>query len=210
MKRLYLTSTVNFVAERLAKDLNPKAPNNQLAFILTATEDKHRTDKSWIENDRNSLKKAGFEVFDYTIAGKTKDQIRKDLNDVGYLYVEGGNTYYLLEKAQQSGFVDLVKDFVLREEKVYIGTSAGSIVASRDTYPAIKLDDLSVAPNLKGYEGFGLVDFTVLPHWGSDTFKNGYLPDGIAHTYKGNSELILLRDNQYIEVKDDWYRIVEV
>ncbi len=210
MKRLYLTSSVRMVANRIAQDFNLKSGNNSLVFIATATEDKERVDRSWIESDRDCLKDAGFEVFDYTIAGKNEDEIRNDLKDVDFIYVEGGNTYYLLEKAQQSGFVKVIRDFVLEEDKVYIGTSAGSIIASRDTFPAQKLDDVTLAPDLSGYEGFGLVDFTVLPHWGSDKFTDLYLPEGIAHTYKGNSQLIILRDNQYVEVKDDWYRIVEV
>ncbi len=209
MKRLYLTSTVNFVAKRIAQDLNPKAPMNKLAFVLTATEDKER-DTTWITNDKNSLKEVGFDVFDYTITNKNENEIRNDLKDTNFIYVEGGNTFYLLEKAQQSGFIKVIRDFILKEEKIYIGTSAGSIIAGRDTYPTLILDDVSLAPNLKGYKGFGLVDFTILPHWGSDKFKDLYLNLRLAHSYNGTSQLILLRDNQYVEVKDDWYRIIEV
>lgn len=209
MKRLYLTSSVSFVAERLEKDLQPKAPNNKMVFITTATEDEEH-DATWIIKDKDSLISAGFDVFEYTITGKKENEIREDLKDVNFIYVEGGNTFYLLEKAQQSGFINVIRDFVLKEEKVYIGTSAGSIIAGRDTYPTLILDDVSLAPNLKGYEGFGLVDFTVLPHWGSDKFKDLYLNHRLEHSYNGKSELILLRDNQYIEVKDDWYRIIEV
>lgn len=210
MKRLYLTSSVHLVASRIAQDFDLTSGKNKLVFITTATEDKDRTDLSWVASDRKCLQDAGFDVFDYTITGKIQNEIREDLKDVDFIYVEGGNTYYLLEKAQQSGFIQIIRDFVLTNGKVYIGTSAGSIIASRDTYPAVKLDDVSLAPDLQGYAGFGLVDFTVIPHWGSDKFTNLYLPDGIAHTYEGDSQLIVLRDNQYVEVKDDWYRIVEV
>lgn len=209
MKRLFLTSSVNFVAKRVVQDFNLVKGKNKLVFIATATEDKEH-DATWITKDRNSLREAGFDVFDYTITGKNEDEIRNDLKDVNYIYVEGGNTFYLLEKAQQSGFIKVIRDFILKEEKIYIGTSAGSIIAGRDTYPILILDDVSLAPNLKGYKGFGLVDFTILPHWGSDKFKDLYLNHRLEHSYNGKSELILLRDNQYVEVKDEWYRIVEV
>lgn len=209
MKRLYLTSSVNFVAKRIAEDFNLAEGKNKLVFITTATEDEPH-DSNWITNDRNSLKEAGFDVFDYTITGKNESKIRVDLKDADFIYVEGGNTFYLLEKAQQSGFINVIRDFVLNQGKIYIGTSAGSIIASRDTYPTFFLDDASLAPNLKGYEGFQLVDFVIFPHWGSDKFKDRYLNQRLEHSYKGNSEIILLRDNQYVEVKDDWYRIVEV
>lgn len=209
MKRLYLTSSVHAVAQRLAKDLTLNSDNNKLVFITTATEDKEH-DKSWMDNDRNALINAGFDVFDYTITNKSEEQIRKDLNHVNYVYVEGGNTFYLLEKAQQSNFINIIRDYILKDRKIYIGTSAGSIIASRDTYPTHFLDNAKLAPNLKGYEGFGLVDFVVFPHWGSEKFNDLYLNHRLEHAYEGNSQIILLRDNQYIEVKDDWYRIVEV
>ncbi|MHB8903587.1 MAG: Type 1 glutamine amidotransferase-like domain-containing protein, partial [Patescibacteria group bacterium] len=66
------------------------------------------------------------------------------------------------------------------------------------------------APKLKGYRGLGLVDFVVLPHWGSDHFRSRYLNQRLAHNYNLKNKLILLNDYQYIEVKDDWYKIVEV
>lgn len=209
MKRLYLTSTVHTVAEKIAKDFSLNSKNNKLVFILTATEDKQR-DTSWVESDKNALIKAGFDVFDYTISGKNEKQIREDLKEVDFIYVEGGNTYYLLQEAQKSNFIELIKDFILKENKVYIGTSAGSIIAAPDTYPALRLDDASLAPDLKGYAGFGLVDFIIFPHWGSTSFKDVYMDFRLKHSYEGNGKTILLRDSQYVEVKDEWYRIVEV
>ncbi len=209
MKKLYLTSSVHKVASRIAKDFDLKNGKNKLVFVTTATEDKEH-DSSWVTNDRNSLIKAGFEVADYTIAGKKADEIRAFMNDYDFIYIEGGNTFYLLEKSQQSGFMEIIRDLILKDEKIYIGTSAGSIIAGKDTYPTLRLDDASLAPNLKGYDGYGLVDFTILPHWGSKSFKELYLNRRLEHAYEGNSQLILLRDNQYIEVKDDWYQIVEV
>ncbi len=208
MKRLFLTSSVNFVASDIAKKLNLNK-GNKLVFITTASEYKAR-DLSWQDEDRNSLVQAGFDVFDYTIIGKKQKQLKEDLRGADYIYVSGGNTFYLLEKAQESGFIKIIRDLILKMGKIYIGTSAGSIIAGPDTYPAFRLDEVSKAPKIKGYKGFCLVDFTVLPHWGSDGFKDLYLNKRLNHAYNANNQLILLTDNQYIEVKDDWYRICEV
>ncbi len=209
MKRIYLTSSVHLVAMRIAKDFNlTKA--NKLVFITTATEDKKRPSPNWIDEDRSALMKAGFDVFGYTITGKTEKQIREDLENVNFIYVEGGNTFLLLERAQQTNFISIIRKLVLEEEKVYIGTSAGSIIASPDIYPTYILDNAEIASNLKGYKGFNLVDFIIFPHWGSNKFSELYLNKRLDHAYSGDSEIILLRDNQYVEVKDEWYRIVSV
>jgi dipeptidase E len=206
---MYLTSSVHLVATCIAKDFN-LTKDNKLVFITTATEDKKRSSPNWIDEDRNALMKAGFDVFDYTITGKTEKQIREDLINVNFIYIEGGNTFLLLERAQQTNFISIIRDLVLKEEKIYIGTSAGSVIASPDIYPIYILDKAEVASNLKGYKGFNLVDFIIFPHWGSDKFRELYLNKGLDHMYSGDNEIILLRDNQYIEVKDEWYRIVSV
>src|SRR3989344_9262982 len=203
MKRLYLTSSINLVAKRIAEELKPTDGKNKLVFINTASEDKVH-EGNWVEENRNSLKDVGFDVFDYTIRDKKEKRIRNDLKDMDVIYIDGGNTFYLLEKAQQSGFINVVRDLVLKDGKVYIGTSAGSVIAGPDIYPALRIDDASYAPNLRGYKGFNLVDFVILPHWGSVKFKELYLNHRLEHSYEGKSELILLRDNEYVEVKDDW------
>ncbi|HSW97344.1 MAG TPA: hypothetical protein VLF89_05970, partial [Candidatus Saccharimonadales bacterium] len=58
--------------------------------------------------------------------------------------------------------------------------------------------------------GLALVDFTVLPHWGSKYFKDLYLNQRLEHAYSMDNKLILLTDKQYVYVHEDWYRIEEV
>jgi dipeptidase E len=202
MKKLFLTSSVNVVAADIAQQLDI-ATRNKLAFIDTAAE-VETGDKKWLLRDRQSLVDVGFEVFDYTITNKNETQLRSDLAVADYIYISGGNTYYLLEKAQKSGFVTVIKDLVLNQGKIYISTSAGSIVAGPDTEPAKRLDKLEAAPELQGFEGFNLVDFCILPHWGSNTFKDLYLNHRLDHAYKkGQVPLILLTDKQYLKVEDN-------
>ena len=122
--------------------------------------------------------------------------------------VEGGNTFYLLQQIQQSDSADVIHNYV-KEGKVYIGSSAGSVIAGPDIYPLRFLDEPKEAPDLKGYTGLKLVDFVVVPHWGSEHFREKYMGEQIKNLYDDKNKIILLNDNQYIEVKDDWYRIVE-
>ncbi len=135
--------------------------------------------------------------------------MRNDLKDVDVIYVSGGNTFYLLEKIKESHFDKVVKDYV-KKGKIYIGTSAGSIVAGPDIYPVYYLDAAKEAKKLKNYKGMGLVDFTILPHWGSKHFRKRYLDQRLKHIYKIGYKLILLNDNQYVSIIDDNYKIIDI
>ncbi len=206
MKNLFLTSSVNFVAHDIAKKI--EGHGKKLVFIDTAAEVEDG-DLQWLKDDRNALVKAGFTVTDYTLTKKTKSEVKKTLAAADILYFSGGNAFWLLEQIQQSESAGVITDFV-EQGKIYIGTSSGSIVAGPDIYPALRIVPRKKAKFLRGYEGLGLVDFVTLPHWGDRDFKDLYMNFCLEHAYTTKHKLILLTDNQYVWVKDEWYRIVDV
>lgn len=106
MKRLYLASSIDKTADSIAKDIGKK--NLKLAFITTASE-VEEGDKDWLENDRQGLKKAGFDLFDYTITRKSFRNIDKDLGKADVVHINGGNTFYLSLQAKKSGFDKWIK-----------------------------------------------------------------------------------------------------
>lgn len=176
-------------------------------FIDTAAEPKgERDDLEWLKNDRKALVDAGFKVSDYTITGKSRDQLETDLNEFDYIYLSGGNTAYLLEQSQKSGFVSLIKELV-QKGKIYIGTSAGSIIAGPRLPDYFADEDAELENN----DGYGFVNFTLLPHWGSEDFKERYLGERLKIVYKDDQvPLLLLTDNQYVHVQNDQIKIVDV
>jgi len=211
MKHLFLTSSIYTVAKDIAEKCNLAAQKNKKCACIVTPVEPDGLDQTWLRRDLDALKDAGFETFDYTITDKNEAQLRADLADTAFIYVSGGNTYYMLEKAQQSGFISVIQEYILKGEKTYISTSAGSIVAGPDTSPALRLDKLEDAPNLDGYKGFELVNFCLLPHWGSNTFRDLYLHTRLEHAYKkGQVPLILLTDTQYIWVEGDRHQIFDV
>lgn len=209
MKQLFLTSSVDSVAAHIATQLD-MAKYRRLAFITTPVEPEIG-DLSWLADDRAALESAGFSVTDYTITGKTAVQLQSDLTAYDTIYVSGGNTYYMLQQSQQTGFIDVIRELVNVQGKVYISTSAGSIIAGPDTEPALRLEKLEDAPLLNGFLGFNLVNFCILPHWGSRTFRNLYLETRLEHAYKkGQVPLVLLTDTQYVKVVDEMVQFIEV
>ena len=207
MKRLFLASSIDCVASAIAKHIG-QASNLKTVFISTAAE-VETGDKQWLKDDRQGLVKAGFDLFDYTLTGKNLQQLETDLAQVDVIHVNGGNSFYLLLQARISGFDRFVKTAV-NQGKIYLGSSAGSIVASPDISIAKTIEAKAYEAELKTFEAFNLVDFIVLPHWGNKYFKDLYLNHRLDTAYKKGNKLILLNDDQYVAVKDDWYQIVDV
>lgn len=188
-----------------------ESPNKKrVAFIITATETYTR-EIPWLDEDRNALRQVGFEVTDYTVTDKTQEQIQQELSLYDIIAVSGGNTFYLLQQLQKTHSLHVLVDLVFKHNKIYIGTSAGSCIATPNIYVIRNLDDPEDAPELLGFDALGLVDFIVLPHWGSEKFKQVYVQDQMAITYNINNQVILLTDLQYVRVDDrGFYRIEDV
>jgi peptidase E len=205
MKKLFLTSSIHTVARDVAKKLDLKSAN-KLVFIMTAAEPRIHEDITWLQNDRKSLVDAGFDVQDYTITGKTLEDLERDLITFDYIYVSGGSTNYLLEQSHKSGFFEYVKELILVHGKTYIGTSAGSIVAGP------RMPEHFLKDGIKEVKGYEFVNFTVLPHWGREDFKKVYLDSSRLGLLYNEQQvpLVLLTDNQYIVVENDKCEIVNV
>jgi dipeptidase E len=208
MKRLFLASEINIVANHIAVQLNNPSSRLKTVFITTA-EEVETGDKKWVEDNRKGLIDAGFDVFDYTITGKKYEQICEDLQSVDVIHVNGGNTFYLLLQARKSGFDKFVKQHVERGG-IYTSSSAGSIIASPNIGISRILVRESYEKELKTFEGFNLVDFIILPHWGSDSFRSEYRLKRLETAYKPKNKIILLNDNQYVQVEDDTYKIIDI
>lgn len=123
--------------------------------------------------------------------------------------MSGGNTLYLLQQSQKTGFVDVVKDLVLNQGKTYIGTSAGSIIAGKKCPDYLLNPDETLA--IENMNGYGFVNFTVIPHWGSKYFRELYLQGRLEIAYRDDQvPFIVLTDTQYVHVVDGKSEIIEV
>ena len=212
MKHLFLTSSIAIpgVGESIRTKLGHDNPLKTV-FISTPVEgEADQSDLSWVEEERLGLRKNGFDIFDYSITGKTLPQIKEDLTGIDVIYISGGNEFYLKEKSNESGFETFVKEFV-ESGKIYIGTSCGSIIMGKDMTPLQQLSDLTTLTKSIDTRGFGIVDFTILPHWGSQEFRSRWLNgDSFNLMYQSNNKIIALNNYEYIEVIDDQFRIIDV
>lgn len=174
-----------------------------VAFIPTAAD--LESDRWFVEADRSSLTERGFKLREVSLAAQIPESLLLQFENVQAIYVTGGNSFYLLAQMRASGFDKILPD-LLRRDVLYAGASAGACVAGKSIEPLKYLDDPSEAPNLSSYEGLGLVDFVILPHFGKEKYKPKF--DRIAEEYKDKFKLVSITDEQSIIVRDNDWKIV--
>lgn len=205
MKRLFLASSIDRTAKSISEDIGKD--NLELAFIKTADE-AEKPPFDWLEKDRQGLINAGFKLFDYTITDKNTKEIENDLKAADVIHVNGGNTPYLLLQSRKSEFDKWIVKAV-GNGKIYIGSSAGSIIAG----PKIPeyLFEKKFKKLLKDNVGFGFVNFSLMCHWGQKYFRDMYLKKRVKMSYKSTQiPFIILTDTQYIKVEDDMCKIIDI
>ena len=109
------------------------------------------------------MKEMGFNVEEIDIEGKNKNQLMKLFQNKDIIFVAGGNTFYLLKAIRKSGFEKAVKK-LLKKGKVYIGASAGSIVAGKTIKTAEWYGDKNFV-KLHNLKGMNLVPFDIFAHY---------------------------------------------
>lgn len=197
MKRLFLASEARNVLDRFVElfQLNP----NELTvgFIPTAAD--VYSDRSFVEEDRDKLLELGFKVTEISISGRSEEGLREELEEVDIIFVAGGNTFYLLEKAINSGFYNIARDMV-ENGKYYVGSSAGSVLAGTTIEHAKDMDNTEEAPGLESFEGLKLVDRVILPHYKSEKYRETI--DRILNRHSSlQDKMVKLTDNQALAVR---------
>lgn len=101
-----------------------------------------------------------------------KEEISSILHKCDYIYITGGNTFFLLQELKRKG-VDKIISKQVKLGKLYIGESAGAIIASPDAeyMRSVNFDPIEKAPELKDCTSLDLVDFYTIPHYGNFPFK---------------------------------------
>lgn len=171
--KLLLTSsgfTNNSIANALLELAQEPFSGLNLAFIPTAA-NVEEGNKGWLIDDLYNCKKLGFASIDVVdFSALPRDIWRKRLEMAEVLLFGGGNTFHLIYWLKKSGLDKLLPKML--ERKVYVGISAGSMVASKSL-------SLSQSKRLyypegigeyKGNKGLGFVDFLIRPHLNSSHF----------------------------------------
>jgi peptidase E len=132
------------IRNRFLAMLEKPARESKVLFIPTAAIDEES--QRMVERCKNDLLHAG--ILPQNITVYDLDGLLTDEEAMTYdvLYFTGGNTGYLLRRIKETGFDAIIRKMV-HGNKVYVGVSAGSIIAARDISTATCTD---MAPDLNG------------------------------------------------------------
>lgn len=195
MKKLFLVSSFKDVADIFAdfeKELNGKT----VTFIPTAS--KVEKVVFYVSAGRKALEKLGLVVDALDISTAATAEITAKIKNNDFIYVTGGNTFFLLQELKRTGADQIIIDAV-NAGKLYIGESAGAMVASANIEYAKGMDSTKKAPDLEGFDALGLVDFYTVPHYSNPPFKK--IGQKIVDTYSSVLNLSPISNNEAIVVR---------
>lgn len=166
-----------------------------------------RGDKRWVLHNLNSAAEnfpAELDIINLLALSLVEVEARLMATDV--IFVVGGNTDYLMHVFDKTGFSNLLPK--LLETKVYVGSSAGSMVVgkkvSSDAYHRIygEREDYGIT------EYIGLIDLAIKPHMMSGHFPNNR-PDTLLEAASGMPFPVYgLQDDSALIVKDGKYEFI--
>src|SRR3989338_3336774 len=161
---LLLLSSLRLLINGLPPVLGKPWKEFNMAHVITAS--KGVTGLEYLERNRAFIKKEGYRSEELDLDGKNEDELHKILSKKELVYVEGGNSYYLLKSIRESGFEKVIKE-LLPKGLIYMGASAGSYVAC----PTIETSVWKSEHNRYGLTDFtamNLVPFLLFVHYKSE------------------------------------------
>jgi len=189
------------IIQALSDLLQKPFEESKVAFISTAANVEE--DKSYVEKDYLSLKKIGIkEIQEFDILDKSLIEIKKVFNNTDIIWFTGGNTFYLLDQLKKTKLNKNIHKLLIN--KIYVGVSAGSIVATPNTLSAFIEPADTNSVNLTNFNGLNLVDFEISPH------TKSYVPleNVIAYSQKTQNSVYALDDNSAIKIDGDIIEII--
>ena len=179
-----------------------KPEENKVAFITTAAygESKNPT---WMEKDRHSLHDCGIKhIEDLDLKEKTQKELEQMLSDKDIIFVNGGNTFYLLKWVRESSFDKVLPSF-LKRGGLYVGVSAGSYIACPTIEAATWKHQDRNRVGIMNFEALGLVSFLITAH-----FEDKYRAVVDSAAQRTNYPIVALSDEQAVLVQGKKVKVI--
>jgi dipeptidase E len=204
MKQLYLASYFTEIKDLFQKEIDCALKGKTVTFIPTAANPEKI--RFFVESDRKALVKLGMVIDELDISCSDKETITSKIIKNDFIFIAGGNTFYLLQEMIKSeAYETIIK--AIESGKPYIGSSAGSIITSKDIQYIDRMDSPKKAPDLKQTKGLSIIDFYPLPHFTNAPFKK--IAGKIYEEYKDKLDIQPISNDQMIIVQDNNFRIIK-
>ena len=204
MKNMILTSSLYESIELVKKFLDKNTESKKILFIPTATNvDEY---KKYIHLTQKAFEDFGYEVENFDISIFSEEIAKEKLSQAKIVFISGGNTFYLLQELKRKNLTSYLKERI-ENGLLYIGESAGSVIAAPDIEYASIVDDKTLATELDDYTGLNLVDFYIVPHFEEEPFVEG--SRNMVELYKDKLDLKLINNKEVILVENNNFTIIK-
>ncbi len=203
--KLLLTSAgirTQEIADKLA-ELTGKDHSYINIAIINEASAVETGDKTWLVNELSDLKRyIGGSIDFINLLALPLSEVEARVKFADAIYVLGGNPDYLYQVFQKTGFAHLLLEKSL-DDKVYVGSSAGSMILTKRAKSQTYLDMYEKEKTFGIQEYFGIVPIIFRPHMeSSDLPKYNY--DKLREVSSDlDCDLYALKDSQAICVADD-------
>lgn len=205
MKTLLLASNGAAVMDNISMVIRGRQLKDlRIAYITTAGKDV--PDASYLERSRVRMRELGFLFEEMDIEGKNEETLRTMLKEFDAVYVEGGNTFYLLKAVRESGFGKVIRERI-DKGLVYIGASAGAYIACPTIEMATWMDRNKFnRHSLADFTALNLVPFLIFAHYDSYNLQDQNVIKEQADMSK--YPVRILKDGQALLVEDNNIQLV--
>ena len=190
MKKLILVSMLYQVTD-LVKTIEPELAGKTVTYIPTAGIVEET--EGMVEEETTILERLGLAVDVLDVSAASYESIVNSLTKNDIIFIGGGNTFFLLQELRRSG-ADKILVQEVNKGKLYIGESAGAVIACPDIGYCSGMDSPEKAPELTDYTGLGLVDFYIVPHIGNK--EMGEAAEKAVEEYNSRLDLKIITDRQ--------------
>ena len=200
MKTLILASSGNLIATNNINHFLPK-PLTEAEILYVTTASKKVNDASYVGRTRQKMDELNFSYPEFDIVGKSEEELKKALSSSDILYIEGGNTFYLLKAVHDTGFEKIIKE-AIKNGLVYWGVSAGAYIACPSIIMATWSDRFDRC-GVTDWIAMNLVPFLIKAHYTPDML------DALKEKSKDlQFPLHVLNDEQAVLVKDGEVQLI--
>ena len=172
-------------------------------FIPTAANVEEYRD--YVYEAKEAFAKMGFEIQILDVSKASEAEAKAKIGAAQVLYVSGGNTFYLLRELKKKDLVALIADRVRSGELVYVGESAGAVIAAPSVEYASVMDDAGDY-GAAAQTGLDLVKFYPVPHYGEEPFAQSATE--ILKIYGGKLNLTPINNAEAIAVHGDKFKVL--
>ena len=201
---MILTSSLYESIELVKKFLDKNTESKKILFIPTATNvDEY---KKYIHLTQKVFEDFGYEVENFDVSIFSEEIAKEKLSQAKIVFISGGNTFYLLQELKRKNLTSYLKERI-ENGLLYIGESAGSVIAAPDIEYASIVDDKTLATELDDYAGLNLVDFYIVPHFEEEPFVESSRKT--VELYKDKLDLKLINNKEAILVENNNFTIIK-